>query len=572
VAVSARRRDTGAMRHAAARIRTRVHNEDGIALVMAVLIMAVLTVTFTALIFMTSASSRHASSTNAGDQAYSLAEAGLNNAISVLEANYPGSATYPGNTGLLPSRSTVYGTGSCTPPANNCVTWSGAVSGPLIGSPWRYQWTITSTGTVQNPTGPGAAPITRMATAIVPIVVADTVPTGPASPLNFLYAGANMSFENSVHVKAQVYVTNDLHLDNTSVIDGAAQKVAVGHDLYLNGPQNQIGLTGGSDPRIAEIHVVHQCSSKANPTLHTCGPLQAQWDTDKIFAPAGAADNAIPLGFLAYTPQLTCCALPSPTTPASNLGYAYVNAELGPYSPCTVTSGTPPIFDTASGTPDNAVNMSATPTTAINLTPAASYTCQSWGGGSKLAELSWNATTCVLTIQQTIFIDGSIYILPPNSCPVSNTARYTGQGTIYASGTFGMKNASICATHTGYTGACDYTGTSPWNPNLSALVIVADGAAGGCCAQGQGSDFNTGDGIEIKNANFQGVLIAANGIRVETTSKVQGPMISVYKDVWAGESNDIIFPPVLFAPAGGGGPVAPPPLPKLLPPQNYSGG
>jgi hypothetical protein len=553
------------MRHAAARLRARVHNEDGIALVMAVLILAVLTVSLATVIFMTNASGRHASSTNAGAKAYSLAEAGVNNAISVLEANYPGSTTYPGNTGLLPSRSTVYGTGSCTPPVNNCVTWSGTMSPPLIGSPWRYEWRLTSTGSVQNPTGPSAAPITRTATAIVPVVVADTVPTGPASPLNFLYAGANMSFENSVHVKAQVYVTNDLHLDNTSVIDGAAQKVAVGHDLYVNGPQNQIGLTGGSDPRIAENYVVHQCSSKANPTLHTCGPTTAQWDADKIFATT--TGSAIPAGFLSYTPQLTCCTLGS-----TNIGSAYQLAELGPYSPCTVTSGTPPIFDTASGTPDNMVNMSATPTTAINLTPATSYTCQSWAGGTKLAELSWNATTCVLTIQQTIFIDGSIYIAPSNSCPVSNTARYTGQGTIYASGTFGMKNGSICATHTGYTGACDYSATSPWDPNKAALVIVADGAAGGCCAQGQGSDFNTGDGIEIKNANFQGVLIAANGITVETTSKVQGPMISVYKNVWAGESNDIVFPPVLFAPAGGGGPVAPPPLPKLLPPQNFSGG
>ena len=52
------------------------------------------------------------------------------------------------------------------------------------------------------------------------------------------------------------------------------KKVAVGRDLYLKNPQNQIGLTGGSDPRIDEIHVVHKCSSKKTPALHICGPVE----------------------------------------------------------------------------------------------------------------------------------------------------------------------------------------------------------------------------------------------------------------------------------------------------------
>jgi hypothetical protein len=253
------------------------------------------------------------------------------------------------------------------------------------------------------------------------------------------------------------------------------------------------------------------------------------------------------------------------------MGLAYVLSELGPLSPCdpATKTGTPPIFDTASGTPDISINLSATPTTAINLTPAASYTCKAIAGGTTLGELSWNATSCLLTVKGRIFIDGSIYIAP--SCG-SGVARYTGLAQIVASGTFGMKNSSICATHAGYTGACDYTAASPWNPNLSALIIVADGAAGGCCGQGQGSDFNVGEGIEIKSADFQGALIANKAIRIETTSKMQGPMISVYNGVFAGQSNDIIFPPILFAPSGDDGIISDPPKPALLPPQDFAGG
>ena len=49
-------------------------------------------------------------------------------------------------------------------------------------------------------------------------------------------------------------------------------------------------------------------------------------------------------------------------------------------------------------------------------------------------------------------------------------------------------------------------------------------------------------------------------------------MISVYDGVFAGQSNDLIFPPILFAPSGGGGIISDPPKPRLLSPQNFAGG
>jgi hypothetical protein len=560
---------------AAVRSRTldRLRDERGIALIMALGILFVLTISLGTVLYVTSASARHAEHSNAGQKAYALGEAGVNNALAVLNANYPGTVAFPGDSTLLPARTTSYDTGT--------ADWSGTLTGPLTGPtapPWRWEWRLTSTGTVQNPTGPGAAPVTRTVTAIVPVVIPPTTPVSAAGPLNFLYSGSDMWFENSVHVKAPVYVTRDLHMESTSQIDGAAKKAAIGRDLYLKNPQNQIGLTGGGDPRIDEIHVVRWCSSKSNPTLHVCGPSNAQWDNDAIFATVH--DNVIPPGpppFISFMPKLTCCApyggsiAPSgpPAAPPdnpSNMGFWYQNADLGPLAPCTTSTGTPPKFDTASGVPDNSINWSASPTTVINMTPAASYTCKSMAGSTTLGELSWNASTNLLTVKGTIFIDGSITINP------SATARYTGQATIVASGTFGMKTATICATHSGYTGPCDFTATSPWDPNKSALVIVADGLAGAGAAQGQGSDFDPGDGIHLKSADFQGALIANHAVNTETTAKMQGPMISVYDGVFAGQSNDLIFPPLLFAPSGGGGIISDPPKPQLLAPQNFGGG
>jgi hypothetical protein len=135
-----------------------------------------------------------------------------------------------------------------------------------------------------------------------------------------------------------------------------------------------------------------------------------------------------------------------------------------------------------------------------------------------------------------------------------------------------MKNNEMCATHPGYTGACDYTATSPWDPNQAALVIVADGLNGAGSAQGQVSDFDPGDGVHLKSAAFQGALIANHAINNETTSRMQGPMISAYDGVIAGQSNDLIFPPINFAPSGGGGIISDPPKPQLLSPRNYGGG
>ena len=159
----------------------------------------------------------------------------------------------------------------------------------------------------------------------------------------------------------------------------------------------------------------------------------------------------------------------------------------------------------------------------------------------------------MLTIKRTIFIDGSIY-----DRPQAATARYTGQATIYASGTFGMKNRTICATHPGYTGACDLTATSPWDPNSAALVIVANGAAAPA-RPGPGERLQRRRRDRDEELGFQGGLIANQAIRVETASQMQGPMISVYNAVFAGQSNDFIFPPILFAPSGGGGIISDPP-------------
>ena len=120
---------------------------------MALGILFVLTISLGTVLYVTSASARHAEHSNAGQKAYALAEAGVNNSLAVLTANYPGTVAFPGNPSLLtPARTTSYDTGT--------ARWSGTLAGPSSTpppAPWKWEWRLTSTGTVQNPTGPGAA-------------------------------------------------------------------------------------------------------------------------------------------------------------------------------------------------------------------------------------------------------------------------------------------------------------------------------------------------------------------------------------------------------------------------------
>ena len=71
------------------------------ALVMALGIMLVLTIALTTVITFTAAGARDSHRVNAGQKAYALAEAGVNNALAVLNANYPDRRRLPGPNCLL---------------------------------------------------------------------------------------------------------------------------------------------------------------------------------------------------------------------------------------------------------------------------------------------------------------------------------------------------------------------------------------------------------------------------------------------------------------------------------------
>jgi Tfp pilus assembly protein PilX len=595
------------------------HDEEGIALVLAILIMLVLMIVLGTVIFMTAAAARDAHRSNAGQKASALAESGLNNALAVLNANYPGITIYPGNGNLLlsttltapvtlpastinvastlgyntgtntisvgPSRvvtctgitatsftgctggvAGTYATGTsvarATASGSGSTIWSGTLVNVPSNPSWKWQWQLTSSGRVPNPTGP-AADVVRTTTAIVPVIIPDSASVDPGtSAVDWIYALNDITFGQSVIVAAPVYTGHDLTLTNTSTISetipasltqpARPNRIAVGHDLTLVNPQNSVGhVNGTADPAndLAEVHVGHLCSSKNNPTPHAC-----VWGaTDKIWGVIH--DNVIPPDFITV-PTLTCCAPVAWAVPAdgtshpaspSYMGFWYLNAGLGPRTACATTSGTPPNFDTG----DNTINQSAYAQGSPFDITGATYSCTSADGKTMLA---YDATSRTLTVKGTIFIDGSARSSATN-------AKYVGKGTIILSGIYSMANNTVlCVNLNGSGNSCD--ATAPWDADTTAMAIVADGL-----------DPMTSDSIDIKKGNFQGLLLGNGNVDASVSGTlVIGPMVSVYGNVLAGQSGILQFPPISFASSGTSGLTGPLPLPQLLSPINFGGG
>jgi hypothetical protein len=195
------------------------------------------------------------------------------------------------------------------------------------------------------------------------------------------------------------------------------------------------------------------------------------------------------------------------TAPTPDWDYWYANAAPGPKKACDVASGTVPVFD------NNTVRDKSV-TTVSSLTPPASYTCRVGPPGSPTGELSWNASTRVLTVTGTIFIDGQTKI------DNGRVNTYTGQGTIYLSGSFAVMNGSrMCAVLAGTD--CNFT-PGAWDPNLTLLSVVANGNGGLGVLSGNGVQLGCLD-------RFQGGLFATNAVYFSggaSPAKPQGPIVA----------------------------------------------
>jgi hypothetical protein len=204
-------------------------------------------------------------------------------------------------------------------------------------------------------------------------------------------------------------------------------------------------------------------------------------------------------------------------------------------------SGTPPTFDNDYPARNNSL------ASVFDLTPASSYTCRVGPADSPSGEISWNATTKVLTVAGTIYIDGS-------AKSTTTLGTYNGQAVLYLSGTF-WNTGKLCAAVTG--GECNFAG---WDPNTEMLTITTEGTGG---------QVGVGNSILMdNNSQFQGALYAVGDISFTNNSRSDGPMVADELKFANNVQNDS-FPTITVVPVGQPGNPAVYAQPN--PPQNFSG-
>jgi len=465
-----------------------LRSERGLALPLALIVMSATGAMVIGVVEFSSSSGRTANVAQSRMSAEALAEAGLANALAVL--NYWDDATEVNNA----ADPTLLG---CDANGANCVpivstytggtaTWKGVLNTSTS------TWTITSVGAVNNPTGGPA--LKKTLTGSVNVTWNNTQPANAAA-WNYVYstrtpaAGCEVSIDgNNVIIDVPFYIAGDLcFTNNNSVIDEAGVgnvpapqpiDLRVGGKIVFAANHTSVGVSGDN---LTSAAVAGGCSSAIGTAGTACNT--STWNTTRYFVDTTNTFQAV-------------------EAPTADFAGFYTSASPGPNHDCVTATGpanlAATIFD--SDTTQNGT------TPSFNLTPATAYQCKTYSNdatsGTQIGELSWNPTTNILTIRGVIYLDGNVTMGDLN-------ATYQGSASIYVGGTFTFSGngATLCANPT-----CDF---NTWNPNSEMLIMVVNGSGNAITFGGN-------------NDNFQGGLFCNSTSTIAMTGNtgtIQGPMI-----------------------------------------------
>lgn len=393
--------------------RRLVHDEQGVALVLALMAMTVLSIGAAAILTVVAVNHRTAGNSMNARRSFQIAQAGL----AYAEGNLYGAAAY-----ATAHSTTATGIQTTRQPFNldgGTGYWWSSISGD------GHTWTMYGEGKY--------AGITRdvHAQADVPSPVSVT----NSGVWNYLYADEVTSdgscpttIGGSTTVSVPVLVRGNLCLQ--SQFSGA--QLEVGGNVTVSGGKGQIGT---STAKVPVLRIAGTCNG-VTPATSTC---------DGAHSPIYATSVSHTLD---VTPQM----------PTINLSNVYNAANPGPATghACQTGSGVPsPFFDS-----DTTLNHSLA---SVNLFPASNYDCIN---GSN--EIAWcvtpNGTTHCKTAN-TLYVSGTFFFDGNLSMSGNTDIVYSGSGSLYFSGTI--------STAGGITLCGIANCTSDWNPDTAGIVMVA---------------------------------------------------------------------------------------------------
>lgn len=489
-----------------------LRQEDGFALVLALGMCVVLIISVTAIVQYTT-SNGHASVGSAVTlKAQGYAEAGLQEAYSVLNAaNVPGANPNSTSANLLGCLNSSPPS-DCSNVSSNLLCFSFGTPSPSI--PLAYcpsdpsQYTANAqTATVygyfsgtsaQTFSGPGVANVTVAAstwllvstgyaerpngtlesqTKTATVLISPLNAGGVASVWNHIFLTAPLTSNscqanfggNNTVLSSPLYVIGNMCLSGQNVVmeevtGGQKIDLQVGGKLILSGSGTAVG------------------NYSTNPvTPITSGVVVGGCNTSSVTASTSACDNGTFRYSVGTKDSFVSQSDPELTT--TQIESDYSTFDPGPLHPCQ--SGTSPSPLTTSqldyvvssgegGTsaPDNSGSGSSGG--SFELTPGYSYACISQSGTGR-GYLIWNNGSSSLTVSgitvpaKTLAINGSIFFDAPVT--ISQTASYTGTAIIMAAGTikFMTNNQTLCAVNT----SCVFTNWQGTSGNNSMLTLAS---------------------------------------------------------------------------------------------------
>jgi Tfp pilus assembly protein PilX len=502
------------------RLRRLRGDEAGFALVVALAVTVVFSMTVITVIESATSNTHSSDMSKNRVSAYSLAEAGIANANALLTAKNPYDAH------VLHPQGT-YAQGDCAnPPANPTGTpLLGNTCSPMVFSldggtatVWGWlntstaNWTITSTGQVTR-NAFANVPATKTLTVVVHIRArASQQNVTPA--WNYVFVKdttsniCNITLDQTTALTSSLYTEGNLCFKNSASISetNPADPVLLevrGKLVWLSGASKGVGQSSPLQ-EVTSAKIGGGCTLGAvTNTAHVCAP------------PAGGSDYFyVKSG--GYSQVADAIAAPALTT--TDWDNYYQTSTVSRLSPCAAGGLAATSFD---GDTTRNNNLA----TAFNLTPGANYTCQTKNAnGYVIGELDWDASSHILSIRGTVFIDGNVtingvvkyrgvnkYATHPSGSDGSDGLG--GMMVMYVSGTVSLSNSGVfCGWNTNsdataYNGSgCDFTA---WTPATSMFMFVAKG------------------GVTLNQSSFfQGAIFSEGNVSLGQSAQTEGPIIT----------------------------------------------
>jgi Tfp pilus assembly protein PilX len=495
-------------------------DERGFALVIALAVTVVFSMTVITVIESASSNARSSDMSKNRISAYALAEAGIANANAILGAKNP----YDPH--LLHPQGAYAQADCANPPANPTgAALLGDTCSPMVftmdggtATVWGWlntstaNWTITSTGTVTR-NAFASQPATKTLTVVVHIRArASQQNVTPA--WNYVFVKdttaniCNVTLDQTTALTSSLYTEGNLCFKNSASISetNPADPVLLevrGKLVWLSGASKGVGQSSPLQ-EVTSAKIGGGCTTgSVTSTAHTC--QRPPTGSDYFYVKSGG-----------YSTQAD--PISAPTLTSTDWDNYYQTSTISRLSPCAAGG-------LASSSFDNDTTRNTSLTTAFNLTPATSYTCQTKNGnGFVIGELDWDASSHILSIRGTVFIDGNVTInglvmyrgvnkYGAHPSGSDGTDGLGGMMAMYVSGTVSLSNSGVfCGWNTNtdsaaYNGStCDF---SAWTPGTSMLMFVAKG------------------GVTLNQSSFfQGAIFSEGNVTLGQSAQTEGPIIT----------------------------------------------